>query len=232
MTNFIAHRGFGKENKQNTTAAFRCASQSVVYGVETDVRTTNDNVFVVFHDKSTTRLCGKYKIIEKTDFKKVQELKVLDRHLQHTIPTFLDFLQNCKSNKKVSVVEIKSNLTKEQIEKFIQIIDKEQYLTKTIFISFNKQVLKYIRELLPEQPIQILAIKYKNLDLKFLQEYKFGIDIHHLQLTKERITECHELGIDVNCWTVNSIRRSKLLQQWGVDFITTDKIIISENNIS
>ena len=224
MTKFIAHRGASKEKKQNTLAAFERASHSGVYGVETDVRITKDGVFVAFHDKSMARLSGRYKIVEKTNFADIKKLKVYDRNRRHNIPMFLDYLKNCELSGKTAVIEIKSALTKEQTDKLIDVVDSEGYLSKTIFVSFNTMVLLYIRKRLPDIPIQLLALKYKNLDLKFLQEFKFGIDIHHRQLTKDRIIECHELGIEVNCWTVNGKKRSKRLQEWGVDFITTDKV--------
>jgi len=234
MTKFIAHRGSSKEEKQNTIAAFQRASKSDVYGVETDVRITKDGVFVAFHDKSMARLSGRYRIIEKTDFKNVQKLKVFDRYKRHKIPTLLEFLQNCESSGKTAVIEIKSALTKEQTDNLIDVIASEGYLSKTVFISFNALVLLYIRKRLSDVPIQLLSLKYKNLDLKFLQEFKFGIDIHHRQLTKDRIDECHELGIEVNCWTVNNKRRAKLLQEWGANYITTDKPVLCDNikNIS
>jgi glycerophosphoryl diester phosphodiesterase len=224
MARFIAHRGFGKEN---TLDAFLTSSESDVYGVETDIRITKDGVFVAFHDKSAARISGRYKVIEKTDFKKLQKLKIIDRQRRHKIATFSDFLQNCVSSGKVAIVEIKSDLTKEQTEKLVQMIDSEKYLSKTIFISFNMQVLKYIRAQLPEQPIQLLLRKYKPEYLDFAQKNKFGIDIYHRLLTEEIISECHNRGIEVNCWTVNSEKRSKLLQQWGVDYITTDKLALS-----
>ena len=228
MTKFIGHRGFGKEEKQNTADAFRRAAESGAYGVETDVRITRDGVFVAFHDKSAARLSGRHKVIEETDFAKVQKLKVYDQNRRHKIPTFSNYLQHCKTSGKAAVVEIKSDLTDEQTDKLIQEIASEDYLSNTVFISFNTRILKYIRTRLPGQPIQLLAIRYKNVDLKFLQEYRFGLDIQHRQLTKDRISKCHELGIEVNCWTVNKSWRSKLLQQWGVDYITTDKLAIGE----
>jgi len=174
------------------------------------------------------RLSGRYKIIEKTSFKDVQKLKVYDRHMKHNIPTLLEFMQSCNLSGKAAVVEIKSVLSKEQTDELIGIIDGEQYLSNTIFISFNRQVLEHIRARLPEQPIQFLSIKYKQDELKYLQEFVFGIDIYHRQLTKDRIDECHELGIEVNCWTVNSKRRAKILDQWGIDFITTNKVAFAE----
>ena len=231
MTKFIAHRGFAREKKQNTVAAFQHASESDTYGVETDVRITKDGVFVAFHDKNAARLSGKYKIIEKADFAEIQKLKIYDRQRRHRIATLLDFLQNCKLSGKEAVVEIKSNLTEEQTEKLIEIINNEDYLSKTTFISFNKQILKYIRAKLPKQSIQLLSVKHRQEDLIFLQENKIGIDIRHKQLSKEKISEYHSRDIQVNCWTVNRHKRSKQLQQWGVDFITTDKLVISKKSI-
>jgi len=228
MTKLIAHRGSSHEEKQNTNAAFRRASESDVYGVETDVRITKDGVFVAFHDKSMARLSGRYRIIEETDFEEVQKIKIFDRQRRHTVPTFLEYIQNCKLSEKTAVVEIKSDLTQEQTEKLIEIIVAEDYLSKTMFVSFNLRILKIIRALLPNQPIQLLSIKYKQEDMDVLQENKFGIDIYHRQLTEERIKEYHSHGIEVNCWTVNRPRRAKALQQWGIDYITTDKPNLSK----
>lgn len=228
MTKFIAHRGFSKEEKQNTMVDFRRASESGVYGIETDVRITKDGIFIAFHDKNAARLSGKHRIIEETDFEAVQKLKIFDKQRRHRVPTFLEFLQNCKTRKKKAIVEIKSNLTNEQTERLIQIIHSEDYLPETVFISFNRKVLKHIRALLPEQPIQMLAIKYRQSDLTFLQENRFDIDISHRQLTLDRISEYHSRGIGVNCWTVNGTKKSSLLQQWGVDFITTDRARLCE----
>lgn len=230
MAKYIAHRGSSKEKKQNTLAAFDHASGSGVFGVETDVRITRDGKFVAFHDKSMARLSGRYKIIEKTDFENVRKLKVYDRHLRHTIPSFSEYLESCKSTGKIAVVEIKSNLTKGQTSELINEINAGDYLSKTIFVSFNRQVLEYVRAELPKQPIQLLALKYKQEELKYLQEHNFGIDIFHRQLKKERIDECHELDIEVNCWTVNSKRRARLLNQWGIDYITTDNHKLFEHN--
>ena len=97
MTKFIAHRGASKEKKQNTIAAFERAALSDVYGVETDVRITKDGVFVAFHDSSMARLAGRYKIIEKTNWRDVQKLKVFDRNRRHPIPTLFDFCKTTDS---------------------------------------------------------------------------------------------------------------------------------------
>lgn len=230
ITKFIAHRGYSHKKKQNTADAFQLASESDAYGVETDVRITKDGVFIAFHDKSAARLSGRYKVIEKTDFVKVRKLKVYDKNRRHKIPTFVEYLHSCKSSGKVAVVEIKSDLTNEQTDRLIGIINDEGYLENTIFVSFNARILKYIRTQLPEQLIQLLMLMFKQEHLDFVQENQFGIDISHRQLTKDRINECHTRGIEVNCWTVNSSKRAKILQSWGVDYITTDKLLLDKTN--
>ena len=169
MTKFIAHRGSSKEAKQNTIAAFQRASKSDVYGVETDVRITKDGVFVAFHDKSMARLSGRYRIIEKTDFKNVQKLKVFDRYKRHKIPTLLEFLQNCESSGKTAVIEIKSALTKEQTDNLIDVIASEGYLSKTIFISFKVVypclIIRLIWSIVIHSHLQIYSCRLSPLDL-------------------------------------------------------------------
>ena len=115
------------------------------------------------------------------------------------MPTVLEFLQACKSNNKVAIVEIKSNLTKEQTDMLIDIIDSEHYLPKTVFVSFKIEVLKFIRLRLPKQPVQLLSLRYKKENIAVLLENKFDIDINHCQLTKDRINKYHDHDIKVNC---------------------------------
>ncbi len=45
---------------------------------------------------------------------------------------------------------------------------------------------------------------------------------HHLDLSAERVSEAHALGLEVYAYTVNEVTEMELLSEWGVDVITTD----------
>jgi glycerophosphoryl diester phosphodiesterase len=52
----LAHRGLHRTERENTVAAFRAAARVGADGVELDVRRTRDQVLVLHHDPSLTRL--------------------------------------------------------------------------------------------------------------------------------------------------------------------------------
>jgi glycerophosphoryl diester phosphodiesterase len=52
------------------------------------------------------------------------------------------------------------------------------------------------------------------------------VSVHadHLHLNPELIDEIHAVGLRVLAYTVNDPARARLLAQWGVDMICTDRI--------
>jgi glycerophosphoryl diester phosphodiesterase len=51
-----------------------------------------------------------------------------------------------------------------------------------------------------------------------------SLHANHKHLTAERVAEIHAAGLRVLAYTVNDRARAKLLAQWGVDMICTDRI--------
>ena len=51
-----------------------------------------------------------------------------------------------------------------------------------------------------------------------------GIDINQKYLSEAMIRKCHEKNLEVNCWTVNDKKMASKYADWGVDYITSDKI--------
>ena len=45
---------------------------------------------------------------------------------------------------------------------------------------------------------------------------------HKIYLTAENVALCHENGICVNCWTVDSAEDAAMLIGYGVDYITSN----------
>ena len=52
-----------------------------------------------------------------------------------------------------------------------------------------------------------------------------GVDFHYSQFQKNPrwVKECHDLGLNVNVWTVNKDEVIKEMIGLGVDYITTDE---------
>lgn len=223
-TEFIAHRGFSSKEMENTIEAFKYSAKSSCYGIETDIHVTKDGEFVVFHDDSTLRLCGEEYIIEETNHSKLMELRINDtfQSSKVKIPTLNEYLTICKNGKKKAVVELKNPMSNENISKLISEIKKQNYLDSTIFISFDMNNCMVLRNLLPEQEIQFISITYDEEILKQIASKRIDIDIEYTCLSKDRIKYCQNLGIKVNCWTLNNEKIAKHFVDSGIDFITSN----------
>lgn len=223
MAKIIAHRGFAKIKKENTIAAFEYAAKSNAYGIETDIQVTLDNNFVTFHDGTTKRLCGRYKILAESDLKTIQKIKVRYKTIKLRIPTLSEYLALCKSGNKKAVIEIKCNLTDKQLQLFVNLIETEFSVGDSIFISFDSEILKKIRAYFPNVQCQYIRRAFEDSDFETCVNNKFDLDIYYKNVDSELVKKCHSAGIKINCWTVNNKKAFAYLKKIGVDYITSDK---------
>ena len=240
---FVAHRGESVTAPENTVEAYRLAwKNGCAWGVETDIHMTKDGVLVCNHDLTTERTGGvKRAIADQT----IAELKALDvgkwKGPEYTgcrIPTLREVLAETPPDGHV-FVEIKK--TGDGFAKAFQNafdgsgIRKEQ-LT---FISFEREELRRIRKILPEnRTLLLLELPPKDgkppMSAKeivaILDREKFtGVDIGadadipKEYFTAEYIKTIHDAGYEVHFWTVDDTANARLLVERGADSITTNR---------
>lgn len=226
-TKTVAHRGVSGLERENTNQAFIAAgNREKYYGIETDVHRTADGKFVCIHDSNTARVSGVDMNVEESTLEQLQSICLFDMdgtpRNDIRIPTLQDYINICRKYGKVSVLELKTPFEKEHIKEIIDIIRDLGHLDMTVFISFYKQDLIYLRQYLPDQPAQFLCGEW-NMDTKaFLKEYKLGIDICYPPLTKEVFDDIKAAGIELNIWTVDDKELGEKFADWGADYITTN----------
>ena len=52
-----------------------------------------------------------------------------------------------------------------------------------------------------------------------------GISCHHSLLSERAVSGFHEEGLTVVAWTVDGADRARELARWGVDAITTNRVV-------
>ena len=223
----IAHRGVSGLEKENTNLAFVAAGNRSYYGIETDIHRTADGKFIVIHDRSTQRVSGMHCDVEQTDLSVLRRITLLDMNGKAGcpdlhLPTFEEYVDTCRKYEKISVLEIKGEISGEDADAIIAILREKEHLERTIFISFSLTSLVLMRERLPEHPMQFLFHEPTAEVMDALRRYRFDIDIDHRQLTEERVAAFHAEGFRVNCWTVNDPAEAERLIAWGVDYMTTN----------
>ena len=224
----VAHQGlFGLERGNSNQAFTAAGNREKYFGIETDVHRTADGKYVCIHDSNTKGVSGVDMDVEASTLEQLQSIRLMDNDVTTDradlrIPTLQDYIKICRDYGKVSVLELKTPFEKEHIGEIIDIIRGMGHLDMTIFISFYRQDLVYLREYLPDQPAQFLTGEW-NDDIKaFLKEYDLDIDICYPPLTKEKFDDIKAAGKKINIWTVDDKDMGEKFADWGADYLTTN----------
>ena len=223
----IAHRGMSGLEPENTHAAFIAAGNRSHFGIETDTHKTVDGFFVTFHDNSTKRMSGDDLIIEQATYETLRSMRLRQKDCEKgrtdlRIPSLQEYIAICKYYEKVAVLELKNEFTAEEVDEICKIVEEQDYMDSTIFISFAFQNMIHIRKRCPNQAAQFLIDEFEDGLIDRLLEYNLDLDIYHKSLTAENVKACHDAGIKVNCWTVDDPADAERLIGYGVDFITSN----------
>lgn len=223
----IAHRGLSGIERENTIAAFVAAGNRSYYGIETDVHVTSDGKYIVFHDDRTGRVAEFDVEVEKTEYDRLRKIRIKDMdgtlgRSDLVLPSLSEYIGICKKYGKVSVLELKNAMKREDVYGIYEEVRALGHLDMTVFISFSMENLLYIREKNAGQTVQFLCMTDDTGLLDILAEKKIDIDIHFKGVGKGFVDACRERNIKINVWTVDDPEIAGTLTDLGVDMITTN----------
>lgn len=229
-TQFIAHRGLSGIYRENTLLAFKKAGELSYFGIETDVHLTADGKYVIIHDDTTDRISDQKVAVEKSTLAQLAEVKIRPKNGYDTeegtrIPELFEYIQACKDADKTAVLELKNHFEEKYIAEIIAVIEEIGHLEKTIFISFDWENCVTVRRLQPQQAVQYLTCSICDGLAENLQKNALDIDVYYGELNEKRVKEFHDLGVKINCWTVDTKKDAQKLVAWGVDYITTNILL-------
>lgn len=219
----VAHRGAWKNTgaSENSLSSLKSAIEIGCAASEFDVWMSSDGIPVINHDPHIGGV-----EVESTPS---QVLSKIPLKKGDFVATLEEYLLTAKSqNRTALVLEIKSSLVSndrlmELTEKVVNMVHNLKMQGWVSYISFNHNSLVRILEL---DPTAKTAFLDKNLSLEQLKESKmWGIDFN-LSLFKadaDLVKKAHNLGLNVNVWTVNAAEDLKLMLDSGVDYITTNE---------
>lgn len=230
QTKMIAHRGLSGIERENSNAAFVAAGNRSYFGIETDVHVTADGKFIIIHDDVTGRVGNRDVSVENSSFEELRAIYLKGVDANNTpkqdliLPTLEDYIEICRRYNKVSVLELKNPMKKENIEGIIDVIKNLGHLDMTVFISFDLNNLLIIKEILPRQRTMLLCCEVDDSTVSLLAEKCIDIDICYPSLFKnpDLLEKLKAAGLSVNCWTCDSKDDAERLADMGVDFITSN----------
>lgn len=223
----VAHRGVSGLECENTCPAFIAAGVKSYFGVETDVHVTLDGKYILIHDGDLKRVAGIDMVVKDTTFDELRSVRFTDRdgvtpRADIFLPSLEEYLSICKKYRKVAVLELKNDMPREQVEGVAAAVDAMGMFESTVFISFSKNNLLYLRAAYPTASAQFLTGTLDDENIAFIIDNGFDADIYYRSVTKEFVDKMHGHGRIVNVWTVDTLEEAERMRELGVDMITSN----------
>ncbi len=219
----IAHRGYwtAPESAQNSLASFTKADAVGVFGSEMDVWLTADNKLIVNHDRVYK---GTDINMEKSTLKQITSIVLPNGENIPTLDAYLKLVASKPDTRLILEMKSLSDLKREDLsaEKIVKALKKYDLVDRTDIIAFSINTCLAFKKLLPDSKIY-----YLNGDLapKSIKKLGFaGIDysMDVLRKNPQWIKKAHDLGLEVNVWTVDTPEDLQYFIDAGVDYITTN----------
>lgn len=235
-TLILGHRGACGYAPENTMEAFELAIKMGADGVELDVHFTADGEVVVLHDEKIDRTSNGQGLV--TNYT-LAELKAMDfgyhfykeQRKGIRIPTLAEVYEFLAPLGMLVNVEIKS--ADPNIVKACDDIAKAYKMEENvIYSSFNHFQIQRAKEIIPNAFIAPLY------GFNMLNPWNYCLDIgakavhpkfNQISLLPDYVKNCHDRGIRIHTWTVNTEEDIAFLLEAGVDAIITNYPDIANN---
>jgi glycerophosphoryl diester phosphodiesterase len=228
----VAHRCGGTLAPENTLAGFDACKRYGYRMAEFDAKLSADDHPFLLHDDTLDRTTNGHGPAAQHTW---HELTKLDAGASYgagftgeRLPTLADAAERCRRDGIAANIEIKPSpgrdaLTGQLVARAT--LELWQGQTPPLLSSFSEAALAAAREAAPTLRRGMLFEALPHDWLRIVHELDcVSLHANHKHLTAERVAEIHAAGLRVLAYTVNDPARAKLLAQWGVDMICTDRI--------
>ena len=209
---FAGHRG-SYRGVENTEEAFLNGLNHYGYtGLECDIKVTSDKQCVCWHDDDLSRV-GHSVSIPSTTLADLQALTLTQTRSGNTytakICTADRYLEICKENNAFPIIELKwaSGINNNDMSNFYilyNLIKKHGLEDKAIILTSMQKSLEYVRTNYPKLQCQFLCYEVTEARYEWCKTWGINPSVQTGGLSKYMARKCHDAGMQVGCWTVNS----------------------------
>ena len=217
----FAHRGYwdAPGSAQNSLRALAKADSVGCFASEFDVWMTSDGVLVVNHDADINGVH-----IETSPAKKVLAEKLSNGE---NVPTLDSYLQLAAKQPSRIVLELKTHDSRKHerkaIKDIVAMVKKYGLEDKTDYITFSKYGFQDLIKYTPKgTAVYYLSGDYIPWQVKEMGGAGIDYSLKAMKKHPEWVKMSHDLGMEVNVWTVNEPEDMQWCIDHGVDYITTN----------
>ncbi|TCD03582.1 glycerophosphodiester phosphodiesterase family protein [Pedobacter psychroterrae] len=112
----------------------------------------------------------------------------------------------------------------EFVELLIEVVNKKKIANRFTLQSFDVRVLQYVHQVYPKAKTGLLVDEKIDFEVN-IAELGFKPTVYGpyaVLVGKGLVDRCHEAGVKIIPWTVNSVKDMKYLINLGVDGVVTD----------
>jgi len=216
MTQVIAHRGASKAFPENTLAAFRGAAAMGADMVELDVRATADGFLVIHHDA------------QLPDGRVIYDLHA--RELPSEVPDLAAAIEAC-GDMAVNV-EVKNSRQDPDFDNertvagdVARFVADRSIYDQVLVSSFDVGSIERVRivdRTVPTAWLTMVIPDAAAVAAGLVGNGHRALHPYDPLVDAALVDACHELGLEVNVWTVDDPARMEALIAFGVDGICTN----------
>ncbi|PSQ26414.1 glycerophosphodiester phosphodiesterase [Halobacteriales archaeon QS_9_68_17] len=215
----IAHRGFAAEAAENTVGAVRRAGE-LADAVEVDVRRCASGELVVVHDPTVDRVTDATGQVSDLSLAELRALDVLGSG--EGVPSLAAVLEAVPDGTRANIELKERGLAADALAA------AEAAGTDLLVSAFDPAVLREVAAVGPDVPTAYLCTHRD--DAPAATADRLGCDALHpsfpLCVVTRIVARAHDVGLDVNAWTVARRAVARLLDACDVDGVIADRAVV------
>ncbi|WP_394272139.1 S-layer homology domain-containing protein [Butyricicoccus sp.] len=237
----VNHRGYSYTAPENTLPAYQVSAQKGYTYVEADIRFSADGEPVLLHDATINRTSNVEEVTGSDEAVYLSgctlaQLQTYDfgswkaeRYAGTKIPTFRDFIALCAQNGLHPYIELKQQMTQQQVGKLVDIVKEYDMYGNVTWISFYSENLAKLRSVCPTAELMLLAATVDTDSIQAAKNLKNGknsvlLSVRYNKLTAAQRAACLRAGLDFGVWTVDSKADAIRQTNTSAMFLTTDSV--------
>ena len=233
---FAGHRGSYRGVENTEDAMMNGINYYGYTGLETDVKTTSDGEYVCWHDDDLSRV-GHSAQIPYTKYADLKDLTLTQTRggVTYTgkLLTVDRYLEICKENNVFPIIELKwaVGINSNDMSRFpglYKLIEKHGLVEEARILTSMQPSLEYVRTNYPALQCQFLCYEVTEARYEWCKKWGINPSVQTGGLSKYMARKCHDAGMEVACWTVNSLASYQQHGELGCTTMTCDYLLPAE----